>query len=105
MNTLFEWATKKQGVLLRPTDDGFVTHSDAVFRFACEGRQARFVLPAGTPVVGDWKRSRARSAREIVRSKRCDYQAQEAYVGALRADGVKPSLADLTVLQIRRILA
>lgn len=104
-HTVFNWRTKKEvarRVVTRP--DGLYTRSDMTFVLGCDGQQCRYVIKSGTKLGK--KFSRARAAKDaVMNASGCAKRAQVAYIEAMRADGLKPTIADKALLLWRKLTA
>lgn len=105
--TVFDWKLP-QRLKLTPVDGGYEINGSIAFVIGCDGRQTRYVLQDRHFLCkGCHRKALAKAAREAVRSKRSGsgYAAQEAYVGALRDQDLRPNAWDLIKLWVFRILS
>lgn len=105
---IFEYVSHINNFLLLPTEDGFATHSDFVFKYEGDGARRRYVVPAGWNVGRKAKRRRVRAhvVREYLRFKKAPrIEIARAYIAALRADGGKVLIHDQIGLMILKALS
>ncbi len=89
-------------MIARP--DGLYTRSDMTFVLGCDGRQCRYVIKSGTRLGKTF--DRAKAAKEaVLGASGCGKRAQIAYIEALRADGLKPTIYDKALLLWKKITA
>ena len=105
-NLVFDLHAPKR-LLLHPVDKGYEINGSLSFVTNCSGRQLRYIFNDRHFISkGCHKKAMAKAVKEKIRQAHSGngHVAQEAYVCALRVQGLKPSLLDLFYLQWRRLL-